>query len=88
MLGRYEDEYAAKLKEKENLIIDFENYLGPAVREGNWQPEDDYAKYGDNRQVTLELKGNSTFDGENTAIGWDEVRFEGEEKNYYRSGID
>lgn len=88
MLGRYEDEYAAKLEEKENLIIDFENYLGPAVREGNWQPEDDYAKYGDNRQVTLELKGNSTFDGENTAIGWDEVRFEGEEKNYYRSGID
>jgi len=49
LLGKYKDELEEKYKEKENLIIDFENYLGPAVREGNWPPEDDYAKYGDNR---------------------------------------
>lgn len=88
LLGKYKDELEEKYKEKENLIIDFENYLGPAVREGNWPPEDDYAKYGDNRQISLTLEGDSTFNNETTSIGWDDRLFNGEEKNYYRAGLD
>lgn len=41
-----EEIYQNKLQQKNNLWAQFELVLGPAVREGTWQP-DDYSDYGE-----------------------------------------
>lgn len=68
------DEYNELLKKKEEAILKFERLMGPALREGTWQPEDEYAKYGDKRQAEVD-------------ITWDNELFDHEEKNYYEEGI-
>ena len=90
LLQDYLDEYNELLKSKEQKILEFENYLGPALREGTWTPEDDYAKYGDKRQELLPLEGNSVFNSEGVSIGWDNCLFvaEKEESNYEEEGLD
>ena len=44
-LDNLQNEYKNKLDEKQILIKDFEEMMGPALREGYWQPED-YQDYG------------------------------------------
>lgn len=39
-LEALESSYNAKIKEKENINLAFENLMGPALREGYWTPED------------------------------------------------
>lgn len=39
-LKALESSYNAKIKEKENINLAFENLMGPALREGYWTPED------------------------------------------------
>lgn len=39
-LTSLESSYNAKIKEKENINLAFENLMGPALREGYWTPED------------------------------------------------
>ena len=39
-LASLESSYNAKIKEKENINLAFENLMGPALREGYWTPED------------------------------------------------
>lgn len=87
-LQEYKDEQEELLKEKQSYIIDFENYLGPALREGNWSPDGEYAKYGDRRQASLKLIGTSDFAEEGVSIAWDKNIFEGETLNYENYGIE
>lgn len=80
------DEYK---DEKEKAIIDFQNMMGPALREGYWQPEDEYAGYGDKYSDDYTLTAASAFDNSKLAsIGWDNEPFEGEQLNYYLEGVD
>lgn len=75
-------------EEKEKAIKAFERMMGPALREGNWQPEDDYAKYGDKHSDIISLENNSIFNNNLISVGWDSELFDNEQKNYYYSGID
>ena len=83
--------YNNKLAEQNKLIKYFENMMGPALREGYWQPED-YSDYGDKKseQYTLpsvhdyndmiaSAKGESTY----STVAWDAELFDDENKNYY-----
>lgn len=86
-----QNDYNELINEKENLIARFERMMGPALREGNWQPEDDYANYGDKKTVVQRLDLNSVFnDDVEISIGWDgeEKLFDGEDKSYELVGAD
>lgn len=79
-----QEKYTTILEEKERAILNFEKMMGPALREGTWQPEDEYSKYGDKRILNdidffaLNLNDN---------IIWDSNLFEDEDDNNYEYGI-
>lgn len=74
--------YDTELEAKNQDILRFEKMMGPALREGTWQPEDTYAKYGDKKSLSnLDLNSNNSSE-----IFWDNVLFDGEDKNYYEEG--
>ena len=69
--------YNQLLEEKEEAIQDFENLMGPALREGTWQP-DSYDDYGDKYSVSI-----SSANG----IEWDDNPFENEDLPYEEVGV-
>lgn len=78
-------------EEKETLLARFERFMGPALREGYWQPEDTYSKYSTIKNCAisggiLTKKGFNTATGE-AVFGWDADRFD-EEVNFYYYGIE
>lgn len=66
------------LIEKKNIITTFERLMGPALREGNWQPDDDYAQFGD--------KYSDSIDG-STGLYYDVELFDDEEDGFYTESI-
>ena len=80
--------YQNLLKLKRDTIRDFNAMMGPALREGYWQPED-YTDYGDqyNERYLINLANYSEggVDGStgNSKFIWDEKLFEGEQDVYY-----
>ena len=74
-------EIAAALEQERSR---FDALMGPAIREGYWQPEDDYEKYGDRYSESLTL---NTFSNNLCSMGWDDKLFDDEMKNYYENGI-
>ena len=78
------------LQEKADQLSDFEKMMGPALREGNWQPEDEYANYGEQYDETIQPSYLSTaINSESGKLRfiWDNELFDEEEKNYYEFGI-
>lgn len=74
------------LAQKEALNFKLERTLGPALREGYWQPES-YEDPGEGHNVAImKDKRNETVD--NTTIIFDEVLFEEEQKEYYYASSD
>ena len=68
-------------KEKENLNFKLERILGPALREGYWQPEA-YEDPGEGHNVILlKEKRMETVDG--VSFIYDEEPFKEEQENYY-----
>ena len=84
--------YDALITEKNQAIQRFNAMMGPALREGYWQPED-YKDYGDNRTATFALTNlyneytliNDV--GSGATIGWDAELFDDENKNYYEESV-
>ena len=74
-------------EKKENAIKAFERMMGPALREGNWQPEDNYTNYGDKYTDALSFNEDGNFSYNLSSLGWDNELFDDEEKNYYEEGI-
>lgn len=74
------------LIQKDNIIKHFERLMGPAIREGYWQPEDIYAKYGEKHTDNFNLNAASQFNDSLASIGWDTELFDEEQKNYYEIG--
>lgn len=80
--------YQNLLKLKQDTIRDFNAMMGPALREGFWQPED-YTDYGDqyNERYLVNLANYSEggVDGStgNSKFIWDDQLFEGEQDVYY-----
>lgn len=75
------------LEQKKEAIKRFERLMGAAIREGYWQPEDEYAKYGEKKNEILTLNSAAEFNDNLSSIGWDNELFEGEDKNYYEIEI-
>ena len=81
----------AKILEKDEKIRAFEHMMGPALREGYWNP-DDYNDYGEVKSTTISLPSTASFVfTDNTiedevVIGWDELLFDDEDKIYYEVG--
>lgn len=89
------------LEKKKELISKFEQMMGPALREGYWQP-DNYSDYGEIKKelITLDLKANKDitadtgtdaqfiwdFGKENSTDEDDSRLFYNEQKLYYISG--
>ena len=67
----------------------FEQLMGPALREGYWQPEE-YNNYGDVYSIEKDFQntGNIKADTGTGAITvWDETLFPEEDKAYYQEGV-
>lgn len=99
-LKALESSYNAKIKEKENINLAFENLMGPALREGYWTPED----YQDPRENFIEDITYSTsssrvpitgeparncfiFDAipfENEQLAWTPDNSAADKKKYYK----
>ena len=99
-LASLESSYNAKIKEKENINLAFENLMGPALREGYWTPED----YQDPRENFTEDIAYSTsssrvpitgeparncfiFDAipfENEQLAWTPDNSAADKKKYYK----
>lgn len=99
-LASLESSYNAKIKEKENINLAFENLMGPALREGYWTPED----YQDPREGFTEDIAYSTsssrvpitrepvrncfiFDAipfENEQLAWTPDNSAADKKKYYK----
>lgn len=71
------------LKQLDELRYDLERIMGPAMREGSWDIEDDYLDYGDRYSIK-----NLTFNNPQgkARIIFDKNLFEGEQQNYYEIG--
>lgn len=74
--------------QKEEAIQKFEYLMGPAIREGYWQPED-YSDYGDHLSThgTLQINTINNDAGNDAIIAWDTNVFETEEQSYYEAGV-
>ena len=78
-------------KNKEEKIADFENLMGPALREGTWQPEDKYIDYGETVDLVGNITSSTNLVRENTDIlsfGWDNITFEEEQTKSYLYGLE
>lgn len=86
-----EQTYKQKIAEKDKLVQKFERMMGPALREGYWQPES-YTDYGNSYTHDLTL---TTYDTDvliddtdlDAAIGWDETLFDDEGKLYFEESV-
>ena len=85
-----ENSIEENITEKDNLISRFERIMGPALREGYWQPDNNYASYQINRHTksynltTFVSEENSSEAG----FYWDSESLQEEKKNYYYSGVE
>ena len=83
-IERLENKYKLLLENKTILIADFENMMGPALKEGSWQAEN-YNDYGSKytQEVTVGILNNSHIN-----FIWDEKAFDEEQLLYYKEGVD
>ena len=81
--------YLNLINEKNNLIKELQIVMGPALREGYWQPEDyaDYGdKYADSLKIGEEMVGEEQAYKGSTGMAqflWDSELFQGEQQLYY-----
>ena len=64
----------------------FERMMGPALREGTWEPEDNYANYGDRYSLNLGTADNEYSDTI-ASIAWDNELFDEEQKLSYTYSV-
>lgn len=80
------------IAEKDAVITAFERMMGPALREGYWNPED-YSDYGEMKNETLSLPETAmlidftTETDDEVVVGWDHLLFDEEDKIYYETGV-
>lgn len=82
-----EAEYEAKLEEKEKKVRDFENMMGPAIKEGSWQAES-YTDYGNKFNESFNLNSSTTASASgNLEFIWDTKAFTEEQLLYYTESV-
>ena len=85
-INRLEEEYETLLNEKEIIIADFEKMMGPALREGYWQP-DEYDDYGDTVEDSFEVIFNTNDNDKANGFFWDNSLFDDEQNNCEKEGV-
>ena len=81
--------YNNLLEEKQTLVKDFEHIMGPALREGYWQP-DDYQDYGAKFIDSIQLNARAEDKAGSTpyaSLIWDDKLFEEEQDIKYKIGV-
>lgn len=84
-LKKAKEDYENLLKKKEETIAEFENMMGPAIKEGSWQtetPKDYGSKYTENATPGLTIAENKFLQ-----FIWSKKAFEEEQKNYYEESV-
>ena len=82
--------YQMNLQEKQEAILQFDRLMGPALREGYWQP-DDYNDYGDKYLDSYTISYTDQTTSGNTAFAsftWDTEAFEDETELAYYVGAE
>ena len=74
-------------KEKEKLLAKFERLMGPALREGYWQPEDSYSDYQSFKEKSTTISTNTSSNAED-GLFWDENIQEDEQDGIFEYGTD
>lgn len=76
------------LSAKEAEIKKFQNLMGPALREGYWQPEN-YNDYGNHLEYTGKITSSNIIadSGDSAIIAWDTKLFDDELTLYYEMGV-
>lgn len=77
--------YNTTLERKKKDVTDFENIMGPALKEGSWQA-DSYTDYG-NRYVKDITISNAEQTSGDLKFFWDDKPFDEEQLSYYEQGI-
>ena len=80
-----EEAYEALAVKKQKVIDGFERLMGPALREGTWQPEDEYVDY---KQAYTKALTINKLNNDIVSFGWDNISFDDEQLNYYYSDIE
>ena len=83
-IKKLEERYSLLLEDKAVKTADFENMMGPALKEGSWQAEN-YNDYGSKytQEVTVGESNSSHIN-----FIWDTEAFEEEQLLYYEEGTD
>ena len=91
MIKQIDSENENYLNEKQELINNFERFMGPAIREGTWNPEDSYSNCQTNEIFELDnsslIKNSSTDRNNSVGFIWSNTLFEGEYKISYPYGL-
>lgn len=87
-----QEQYDNLLIEKKKVIDTFDRLMGPALREGNWTPEDYEGRNFGNTytdEYTLPSAANSKVRGESkfSYFEWDTETFSDEQLAYYEDGV-
>lgn len=92
LLENAEARYDELIAEKKAIIQRFNEIMGPALREGYWQPED-YQNYGEQHRhtetmpETFNTRLSTTNTEDSFMVGWDDNLFDEEQDIYYTSTI-
>lgn len=87
-----EEEIERNILEKEKVVAEFNYMMGPALREGNWTPEN-YQDYGERHDETntfpteYDYRLLETDTGDSYSLVWDSKLFDTEQDIFYELGI-
>ena len=80
-------QYDALLEQKNADILDFESFMGPALREGTWTPEN-YDNYGAHRAASFNFNTQVEEQGDGCiSLLWDDEPFDNENLGYTELSI-
>lgn len=92
MIASAKETLEEKISEKQQIVKKFNNLMGPALREGYWQPEkyETYGRhYNESQNLGFQLTNALSNDTKDTfVVGWDDILFNEEIDIKYESGID
>ena len=92
MIASAKETLEEKISEKQQIVKKFNNLMGPALREGYWQPEkyETYGRhYNESQNLGFQLTNALSNDTKDKfVVGWDDILFNEEIDIKYESGID
>lgn len=85
-ISTLENQYNNLLEQKRSAVNDFDQFMGPALRESFWRPED-YKDYG-NKYNDILSTGSTDGASGYTNFLWDTNSYDDEQKASYKIGIE